>query len=370
MQTKATLCRLALLLSLAGVAASQAPKSAEPTIPIEGLDPVLLVQGKEVQGNEKIFSVRGHYKYIFSSQETKAAFEKNPEPCEVGEYCQRMGAPVTGNPDLHAEHKGKIYIFGSDDCIKAFKAAPDDFIEPVRPAWSPSSAETARGQALLDKAVAAMGGAAALEQLSSFWERRLQKIKMRDGSEFDNITEVFRAFPEGLRQVQVRRFGTITTAFSATDGYSQFESEGRSNSRPMGADARERLEIELLRNPVFLLRSRARADFRVAAVGSGTAGDVAVEFVNLETRGQRFTLGIEPASGRVVSLSLVSRGLGGKFGTGQLLFADYRPAGSLQLPNRVEATFNGQPWPDFTYTVTQLEVNKPISAALFEKPKP
>ena len=183
----------ALILPLVGGAvAAQALQNTEPTIPIEGLDPVLLVQGKEVQGNEKIFFVRGHYKYIFSSQETKAAFEKNPEQYEVGEYCQRMGAPVTGNPDLHAEHKGKIYIFGSDSCIKAFKESPDDFIEPARPAWAPSAGEIARGRALLDKAMAAMGGAGAFDQLSSFREKRLQKAKFRDGSEFDNITEVIR----------------------------------------------------------------------------------------------------------------------------------------------------------------------------------
>ena len=96
-------------------------QSSGPVIPIEGLDIVMLLQGKEVQGKEDIAVVRGRFKYIFSSQETKAVFEKDPAQYEIGPYCQRMGAPTTGNADLWAVHKGHVYLFGSDGGVKAFK---------------------------------------------------------------------------------------------------------------------------------------------------------------------------------------------------------------------------------------------------------
>ena len=43
---------------------------------LDGLDPVLLVQGKEVAGKPDLTVVRGRFEYSFSSAETRAAFER------------------------------------------------------------------------------------------------------------------------------------------------------------------------------------------------------------------------------------------------------------------------------------------------------
>jgi len=350
-------------------AAQGGPPKNEPVIPIEGLDPVLLVQGKEVQGKESIAVVRGKFKYIFATQESKAAFEKDPTQYEVGEYCQTMGAPTTGNPDLHAEYKGKIYLFGSDGCIRAFKAAPEDFIEPVQAPWKVTSAEAARGRALLDQAAAAMGGTHGLAAVTSFREVRNQKMKNRDGSEFAASMEILRAATDGLRQVDMRPFGKITTVFAGAEGFVHFERPGTNDVRPLPADAREMMEKTLLRDPFFLLQARQRPDFRAAATGAGKVGESAVEWVQAETFGQRFTLGIEPASGKVLSLALITRGPTGKYGNYQLQFGEYRSDSGLNFPYRADVQFNGEPQPRYSYTVSEIEVNKPVDRAIFEKPK-
>src|SRR6185295_17203461 len=111
--------------------------SARDVVPVlEGLDPVMLVQGKEVQGDLKISVTRGTFQYLFANAETKATFEKDPSRYEIQleGACARMGAPVTGNPDLYTVHQGRIYIFGSADCKKRFEAAPQKYLESANEA--------------------------------------------------------------------------------------------------------------------------------------------------------------------------------------------------------------------------------------------
>jgi len=93
-------------------------------VPLEGLDPVLLAGGKEAQGDEAFAVTRGQFRYLFAGAETKAAFEKEPGRFEIqlGGACAKMGPTVRGNPDLFLVHEGRIYIFGSEECVKAFRA--------------------------------------------------------------------------------------------------------------------------------------------------------------------------------------------------------------------------------------------------------
>ncbi|HXU08371.1 MAG TPA: hypothetical protein VN743_05190, partial [Blastocatellia bacterium] len=91
------------LVLLSSAAAVFAQSSAQDAVPVlEGLDPVMLVQGKEVQGDLKISVTRGQFQYLFANAETKTTFEKDPARYEIQleGACARMGAPVTGNPDL------------------------------------------------------------------------------------------------------------------------------------------------------------------------------------------------------------------------------------------------------------------------------
>src|SRR5215813_11777456 len=108
-------CSLAVAILLAAVATGRAQ---EAVIPLEGLDPVMLSQGKEVQGDMKYKVTRGKFQYIFASAENKATFEKDPSRYEIqlNGHCARMGSPTGGNADLYFVHKGRIYIFGSEEC--------------------------------------------------------------------------------------------------------------------------------------------------------------------------------------------------------------------------------------------------------------
>ena len=67
-------------------------------------------------------------------------------------------------------HDGRIYIFGSDECHKRFVATPAKFLPPTPAAMPAARKAHDDGRALVDRAVAAIGGAARLDALTSYVE--------------------------------------------------------------------------------------------------------------------------------------------------------------------------------------------------------
>src|SRR5689334_9891569 len=107
---------------------------------LEGMDPVLLTQGKEVPGKETLSVRHNGFWYTFSSAQTKEQFEKDPGRygIQLDGACARMGAPTRGNADVSFVHKGRIYIFGSSQCYKLFSADPEKYLSTGNaPAWNP-----------------------------------------------------------------------------------------------------------------------------------------------------------------------------------------------------------------------------------------
>jgi putative intracellular protease/amidase/YHS domain-containing protein len=106
-----------------------APGATASELSLKGLDPVLLVGGKEVAGDKAIALERGGLRYLFTSNETRGEFERDPSRYEVqmkGDCAAMPG--VRGNPELFAVVKGRIYIFGSTDCRAAFTAGPEKYL--------------------------------------------------------------------------------------------------------------------------------------------------------------------------------------------------------------------------------------------------
>src|SRR6185369_13508070 len=145
LRSRASSLLVVILLLGCSIASAQ---SSSPEIPLEGLDPVMLVQGKEVQGDMKFKVTRGRFEYLFANAENKAAFEKDPARYEIqlDGACARMGAPTTGNPDLYTVHNGHIYIFGSEECQTLFKSAPEKYLEVPTTSAAPTAEMLKRGQ--------------------------------------------------------------------------------------------------------------------------------------------------------------------------------------------------------------------------------
>lgn len=337
---------LIVLLGLSSVIV----RAQETVIPLEGLDPVMLSQGKEVQGDMKYKVTRGKFQYIFANEENKAAFEKEPARYEIqlDGACARMGAPTTGNPDLYFVHNGRIYIFGSEECQTHFKAAPEKYLEvPAAPKAPPTAEMIKRGQELLGKAVEAFGGGSKLDQLVS-----LQKTDVRGNQVKNNLTMVF---PDSLRQESIRSNFTLVSVITPADSFVMVNN----GARPMPEANRAAIYKELYHELVVLFRARTRSDFKA----SGNGNDVDVELPGFTT-----TLGIEPATGRVVSQTYKGRGPGGVLGQIVINYSDYRTIDGLSLPFKTTATFDGEPFPPLSATIETLKINGQIDPSNFKKP--
>ena len=347
-----------VVCATASTFAQNSSPSPDATIPLEGLDPVMLSQGKEVQGDMKYKVTRGKFQYIFASAENKATFEKDPSRYEIqlDGSCARMGAPTTGNPDLYAVHNGRIYIFGSEECQTVFKAAPEKYLEvPTAPKSPPTAEMVKRGQELIAKAVQALGGGSKLDQLVSFQRKDLR-------GEVKNT--LLLTFPDGLRQETVRPTFTIVSVITPSESFFIVNNAARS----MAEANRIAIYKELNHELVVLFRARTRSDFKAWANSNGS-GDTTSESVDVELPGFSTTLGIDPTTGRVLSQSYRGRGPGGVLGEIVINYSDFRTVEGLSLPFKMTATFDGQPFPALTATIEATTINGQIDPDSFKKPK-
>jgi putative intracellular protease/amidase/YHS domain-containing protein len=121
---------LALLASPTGRSlADDTP--TKPRVALRGLDPIMLVEGKEVPGVEDFSVTRGRFRYLFTSEGHKARFDRDP-----GRYAIPVAGGCTvmptapASPDLFAVHDGRIYYFASPHCQAAFKESPAEYLKP------------------------------------------------------------------------------------------------------------------------------------------------------------------------------------------------------------------------------------------------
>lgn len=363
---------MALLLSAVSAYSQSSARDAAPVL--EGLDPVMLAQGKEVQGELKISVTRGRFQYLFANAENKASFEKDPARYEIQleGACARMGAPVAGNPDLYTVHQGRIYIFGSEDCKKRFDAAPGKYLETANeaaPKTAVSPEASRKAKALIETAVAAMGGASRIDGLISYQEKSTvaQTRRQVDVEIKSSLTVVF---PDRIRFEQVMpdwndpsKVRQMTMVISAGEVFGMMNGV----ARQLPDSARIGQEKEVNRRLLSILR--ARKSLNAAAIGSGKIGETLVEQVAIEMDQASYTLGIDPATGRILSMSAWRRGPEGNFGKFLQTFSDFRAVDGLTLPFKITGTFNSQPWKEQSPTVETIAVNGKIDPALFEKPK-
>jgi YHS domain-containing protein len=351
-QVIGSLLLVIVLLGCSTTTANAQSTSSETLIPLEGLDPVMLSEGKEVQGDMKYKVTRGRFQYLFANAENMAMFEKDPSRYEIqlDGHCARMGAPTSGNPDLYAVHNGRIYIFGSEECQTLFKGAPAKYLEvPAAPKSPPTSEMIKRGQALIAKAVTALGAGSKLDQLRSF-----QRTDVR-GNQVKSILVL--AFPDAVRQETIRPNFTLTSVITPAESFIQVNNR----ATPMTEANSAAIYKELYHDLVVLFRARTRPDFKAWLTEEKT--------LDIELPGFTTTLGIDPETGRVISQTYRGRGPGGVVGQITINYSDFRTVEGLSLPFKTNATFDSQPFPALTATVEALTIDAQIDPSSFKKPQ-
>ena len=354
-----------LLVSLPARAQMAQPKDA-----LDGIDAVaLLNQGKEVSGKPEFRVTRGKFDYLFATAENKATFEKNPDKYEIqlSGACARMGGGVTGNPADFAVVDGKIYIFGSDDCHKKFVAAPAKFLPKPAPAMPTAARDVQAGRALLDKAVASLGGAARVDAVVSYIETASQ-TQTRPQGQVTLTLKTIRRFPGDIRVERTMVMGdrTQTTATLITAAGGWFINGPRAFAQ--NPEGRVTNEQEYSRALLPLLRARHAAGFKAAAVAPAAVDGVAEDRVRVQDALVDVTIGLDKQTGQVHSLSFVGRNLDAEIGDYTIVLSDYRDVHGVRVPFSERALFNGQPDEFRTRQIQAFEINPAIDPALFKAP--
>ncbi len=125
-----------LTLSIFVFTGLTAAVAGEPEPALNGNCPVCLVKAnKLVKGDVGISSIYDGRTYLFPSAEQKRTFDANPAafvPALGGDcvVCKKeMGKDVTGKPEFHAVHNGRLYLFPSNDQKRTFERAPGKYAD-------------------------------------------------------------------------------------------------------------------------------------------------------------------------------------------------------------------------------------------------
>jgi YHS domain-containing protein len=363
---KNTVIAILAIMTLASEVRAQQPVAVEA---LDGVDPVLLVQGKEVSGKPDFKVVRGRFEYLFSSEATKAAFERSPSLYEIqlNGLCARMGKATGGRPSDYLVYEGKIYIFGSDECHRRFEAEPKKYL-PVEAAPFAASAKAIKdGRALVERAVTVVGGGAKLDGITTYVETASLTQKRSTGDVPLTVKTMWR-FPSEVRaeRTMTVQDKTMSSATLMTPSGMWFLGQGR--AFPVIEAGRPSIELDYGRQIVPLLRGRRDRGFKAASLGRDTVNGVTVDRVRILNGAIDVILALEPASGRVQAISFSDRNAEGEIGQYTVEFSDYRVVEGLSLPFAERATFNGVVDPSLSRRIDAIAINAPLDAALFQRP--
>ncbi len=253
---------------------------------------------------------------------------------------------------------------GLDRPLSSFgevRAVDVTIAEPAAPEAEVTAEGAARGAELVARAVDAMGGAAAIDGLGALaMTMTTERITPQGPIEVPMRTLI--GFPDRVRQEMTTPFGAIVTAAGPGGGWV---------SSPQGvmdlpAAQLEELRRSLLRSPLTLLRLRAEPGFEAAAIGAGEVGGTPVERVQVRYGEVVSVLGIDPASGRVLSLAYRGGGAGGAPADVEQRYSDFRPAGALTLPYAVERLAGGEALG--SGRIQEIELDPELADADFARP--
>jgi YHS domain-containing protein len=344
--------RVFLTIFAGAVLISAQPKPNTPAL--DGNDPVLLTEGKDVDGLESLTVQRGRFLYRFASAETRDRFNKDPEryAIQLEGACARMGPPTTGDPSAYVVYNGRIYIMGSQECYKRFKEDPKKYLEAEQPKaeWNSSPEARAKGRALLAKALTAMGGADRFKSIQNYVETRTAETPRGKQK-----MELFALLPESIGMETSNgefRGGTLVTPEGT---FRVFRGEGQRLPDLFASIVRSDWSHDLL----AILTATNRPDFDLF-------GDAAT--VTVKLRGVISTLSVNPSSGIIDAITYHGRGIESAFGEMRIELSDYREIAGYKLPFRAAGKFGGQDYPQRSWAIESYQFNSPDVAARLKAP--
>ena len=233
---------------------------------------------------------------------------------------------------------------------------------PGPPPYTPAAPDPKRGAELIAKAVAAHGGAAAIDAIERVEFRGTSGRTLPGQPPLEMASVTHLVFPDLYRHQLTTQAGPISTVLSK-DGAFVVLGTG---SLPLPPPEAAALRSASRRNLLALLRNRSAKDFRPSRVGTGRAGDAALEMVEIEQGGDRTVLGIDAATG-LVRQAIYTMPTGSGVQQVVATFSDHRPlSNGVKYPFASVGLVEGKP--AFSTRLDSVVVNGTIDPALFVVP--
>ena len=233
--------------------------------------------------------------------------------------------------------------------------------EPSTAAVAATPAAAKRGRELIAKAVEGIGGAARLDTLETFrTEAAMEAITPQGGMQVTMRAAI--VLPDRMRWELALPFGKMVQVLNGDASFA----ETPGGAQPLPEAQRKDLEKSLRRLAPVLLRHRDAEGFSAVATGAAEVDGTSVELVHVELEGDTNTLGIDPETGRILSIRYRGSNLAGVPGDLMQQFSDFREVDGLVLPFASVTTFNGEPMLNGTVNSSQLD--GAIEDAEFEMP--
>ena len=132
----------------------------------------------------------------------------------------------------------------------------------------------------------------------------------------------------------------------------------------MPDEARKQFEEQMNRDLLMILKFRDDPGFRPVALGRMEVGGLTVELVSVRCRGVCSTLGIDPDTGRLLTLSYPGKhprtGAPGEFVT---VFSDFRDVNGVMFPFARRVSLDGEP--SSSFASESVEIDAPVDDAVF-----
>ncbi len=238
---------------------------------------------------------------------------------------------------------------------------PQSSPQPASVASSPSASgvtlppEEQKGNALIQKAVDAMGGARAVDAVRSLDLHGKAKRVFPSGEEVSFAMRTSILFPGRFRQEVELPMVRLVTVLGPDGAYTDM------GDGPVLLPEAQRMEFDqsYRRNLLAILRSRTAPDFRAVAKGSSDAGDD----VEVQSSGIVVTLTIDRASGRILRLRFTSV-LGTASKENVTEYSDWRKTSALTYPFAASTLTDGKPANGVV--LDSVGVDSPLDPELFQ----
>ena len=190
-----------------------------------------------------------------------------------------------------------------------------------------NAAETRRGGELVELALTGLGGAKAVDGVTTFRVEKTLAYPQKDKPPFLMKRVESFEFPGKFHEVDSYTGWAGANAATTEVG---FQTSGKV-AWPMEPTNRAFFLRQAYRDPLILLRSRGEKGFVAVAGGKSKLGTTDVEELLVAVHGATTTLFVDPKTGRILQASYRGR-LGGPIGDIVHAYSDFRPTGGLCSP--------------------------------------